>query len=210
MNIDLMRKITYGAAMVGLVLLLAGMLWGQGMNSPQQQGQYPQAQRQAGMNPDMSNQPTIPNAFSDEDFAKDVAQGGLAEVKFGQLAADKGSSDAVKNFGKRMVEDHSKANDQLKEIASRENWKLPTELNKKNQRTYDRLSQLSGDAFDRAYARDMVRDHQSDIATFKLEANDGQNGAIKNFASQTLPTLEDHLKMAREMEQTVGKTTGGQ
>jgi putative membrane protein len=209
MNIDLMRKITYDAAMVGLVLLLAGMLWGQGMNSPQQ-GQYPQAQRQPGINQDMSNQPTIPNAFSDEDFVKDAAQGGLAEVKLGQLAADKGSSDAVKNFGKRMVEDHSKANDQLKEIASRENWKLPAELNKKNQRTYDRLSQLSGDAFDRAYARDMVRDHQNDVATFKLEASDGQSGAIKNFASQTLPALEDHLKMAREMEQTVAKASGGQ
>jgi putative membrane protein len=203
-------KITYGAAMAGLVLLLAGMLWAQGMNSPQQQGQYPQAQRPTGMNPDVSNQPTVPNVFSDEDFTKDAAQGALAQVKLGQLAEDKGSSDSVKNFGKRMVEDHSKANDQLKDIASRENWKLSTELNKKNQRAYDRLSQLSGDAFDRAYARDMVRDHQNDVAAFKQEASGGQNSAVKNFASQTLPTLEDHLKMAREMEQTVGKASGGQ
>ena len=209
MNTDLLKKIAYGAAMTGLVLLLAGMLWGQGMNSPQQ-GPYPQAQRPPGMNSDMSNQPSIPNVMSDEDFIKDAAQGALTQVRLGQLAEDKGSSDAVKSFGKRMVEDHSKANDQLKEIASHENWKLPTELNKKNQRTYDRLSQLSGDAFDRAYARDMVRDHQSDVAAFKQEASDGQNSVVKNFASQTLPTLEDHLKMAREMAETAGKPSAGQ
>lgn len=210
MNSDL-GKIICQAAMAPVALLAAGLLWGQVMNSPQ--GQYPQAQRPPGLNPGAQDQTMPSPVFSDEDFAKDAAEGGMAEVKLGQLAEDQGSSDVVKSFGKRMVEDHSKANDQLKEVALREKMKLPTELNKKNEKTYARLSALSGDAFDRAYARDMVRDHQNDIAAFKQEVSSGQNAAIKNFALQTLPTLEDHLKMAREMEQTLGKPgdkSGGQ
>ena len=77
-------------------------------------------------------------------------------------------------------------------------------MNAEDQATYDRLSRLTGAKFDRAYARDMVADHQKDIAAFKREANSGQNPDIKNFASQTLPTLEDHLKQAREMEKSLG------
>ncbi|HXW61365.1 MAG TPA: DUF4142 domain-containing protein [Candidatus Acidoferrales bacterium] len=207
MSTPRLAKVNRWAAMALLALFAAGLLWGQGMNSPQ--GQYPQAQqRQPGLNPGGQDQTMPSAAFSDEDFAKDAAQGGLAEVKLGQLAEENGSSDVVKDFGKRMVEDHSKANEQLKELAVHEKMKLPTQLSKKNQKTYDRLSELSGDAFDRAYARDMVRDHQDDVTAFKQEASSGQNAAIRNFALQTLPTLEDHLKMAREMQQTLGKPVG--
>jgi putative membrane protein len=191
--------------MAGLALLLEGTVGGQGMNPGQNpQGQYPQP-----TNPAMQNQP-IPtmSVVNDQDFLKDAAEGGLAEIKLGQLAEDKGSSDVVKSFGKRMVEDHSKANDQLNDVALHEKVKLPTELSKKNQKAYDRLSELSGDAFDRAYARAMVRDHQNDMDAFRQEAGSGQVEAIKSFASQTLPTLQEHLKMAREMEQAVGKPTG--
>ena len=148
---------------------------------------------------------------SDRAFAKEAAEGGLAEVKLGQLAQDKGSSSAVKEFGKRMVDDHSKANDQLKQVASQKNITLPTELSRKDQATYDRLSKLSGAAFDRAYARDMVNDHQKDVAAFEREANNGKDNDIKNFASQTLPTLQDHLKQARQMRQEVSQraSSGG-
>jgi len=215
MEDDLLGKIARRSAAVGLALFVTALLYGQGMNSPQ--GQYPQGQRSPGLNPNPNMQnapvPTPESAFSDEDFAKDAAQGGLAEVKLGQLAEEKGSSDAVKSFGKRMVEDHSKAMEQLKDVALREKVKLPTELSKKNQKTFDRLSELSGDAFDRAYVRDMVRDHQNDIVAFKQETSSGQNQAIKNFALQTLPTLEEHLRMAQELEQGLGKPTsksGGQ
>ncbi|MFZ3214548.1 MAG: DUF4142 domain-containing protein [Candidatus Acidiferrales bacterium] len=79
-----------------------------------------------------------------------------------------------------------------------------------HQATYDRLAKLSGEAFDRAYARDMVRDHRSDVATFRYEANDGKDTAIKNFASQTLPTLETHLKLAHEMYHSVSAQSGNQ
>ncbi len=143
------------------------------------------------------------NSGPDAVFAKKAAAGGMAEVKLGQLAQEKGSSDAVKTFGKRMETDHSKAGDELKKVASKNNINLPSGMNRKDQATCERLSKLSGAEFDRAYAQDMVTDHQEDIAEFKKEASAGQNDDLKNFASSTLPTLEDHLKQAREMEKTV-------
>jgi putative membrane protein len=142
-------------------------------------------------------------AVSDTQFAKKAAQGGMAEVKLGQLAQEKGTSDSVKKFGQRMVEDHAKAGDELKRAAAQENIGLPGDISAKDQATYDSLSKLSGAAFDRAYARDMVKDHEEDFADSNKEANGGKNAAIKDFAAQTLPTLQDHLKEAKEMRQNV-------
>ncbi len=219
MNIHLLRKTAYGAAIAGLTLLPVGLLGGQ-----MPQGQYPQGypQGQAGQYPGQypgANTPGVPNQpgstmtdlTNDVDFAKEAAAGGMAEVKLGELAEQKGSSQAVRDFGKQMVEDHSAANEKLNAVAARQKLTLPAKLDKHDQKNYDRLSQLSGDAFDRAYAKDMVKDHQNDVAAFKQEASSGQNPAIKQFASETLPTLENHLKMAREMERTVnGGKSGGQ
>jgi putative membrane protein len=143
------------------------------------------------------------SAVNDTQFAKKAAQGGMAEVKMGQLAQEKGTSDAVKKFGQRMVDDHTKAGDDLKKAAAQENISLPNDISAKDKATYDALSKLSGAAFDRAYARDMVKDHEEDIAEFNKEASGGQKAAIKDFASQTLPTLQDHLKQAKEVRQNV-------
>jgi putative membrane protein len=157
---------------------------------------------------------TATRPVTDASFAKEAAEGGMAEVKLGQLAEDKGASQQVKDFGKRMVDDHSKADDQLKSAASSDKIALPDKLNTREQAEYDRLSKLSGTAFDRAYARDMLRDHETDVAAFRREADDGKDASIKNFASQTLPTLQDHLKTARQMFSSVsaknGSTTTGQ
>jgi putative membrane protein len=147
--------------------------------------------------------PPAQSAGNDTTFAKKAAQGGMAEVKMGQLAQQKGTAESVKKFGARMVEDHSKAGDELKQAASQSNITLPTDMSAKDKATYDMLSKLSGAAFDRAYARDMVRDHEEDVADFSKEANGGHNPAVKDFATQTLPTLQDHLKEAKEMRQNV-------
>jgi putative membrane protein len=145
--------------------------------------------------------------MADTHFAKEAAQGGMAEVKLGQLAQEKGSNDAVKSFGKRMVDDHSKAGDKLKEVAAKESITLPTDISAKDQATYDRLAKLNGAAFDRAYAKGMVADHQTDVAAFQKEANGGKNDSLKSFASETLPTLQDHLKEAKEMMKAVAGTS---
>ena len=131
----------------------------------------------------------------------------MAEVKLGQLAEERGSNPAVKNFGRRMVQDHSKAGNELKSTASKANIDLPTEMDKSDQATYDRLSKLSGEAFDRAYARDMVKDHSKDVSEFQKEAKNGRDENIKNFAAQTLPTLQSHLDQARQMDQAVNQTS---
>lgn len=140
----------------------------------------------------------------DASFAKDAAAGGMAEVQLGKLAQQKGSSQSVKDFGARMVKDHSAANDKLKAVASKDGMMVPSGMTHEDQATYDKLSKLSGSDFDKAYAQDMVQDHQKDIAAFQKEANGGMNPDLKNFASQTLPTLQDHLQMAQQMQQSVG------
>lgn len=136
---------------------------------------------------------------ADMKFAKEAAVGGLEEVELGKLAVSKGQSDKVKQFGQRMIDDHTKANEQLKTVAAKNNITLPTELDAKHKAVVDRFSSLSGGAaFDKAYMQDMVKDHNMDIAEFQKEASSGQNTDLKGFAGQTLPTLQDHLKMAKE------------
>ena len=140
---------------------------------------------------------------ADNSFAKKAAAGGIAEVKFGELAEDKGNSQAVKDFGKRMVADHTKANEQLQKEAAQEKIDLPAKMTSKDQMAYDRLTKLSGPSFDRAYARDMVRDHRADILEFQSESKSGHEEWTKTFATQTLPTLKEHLKQAEQMLHTV-------
>lgn len=141
----------------------------------------------------------------DSTFANKAAQGGMAEVQLGQLATQKASNPDVKAFGQRMVDDHSKANDEFKGIVSRKGVTLPSGLDAKDQATYDRLSKLEGAAFDRAYMADMVKDHRADITEFEKEANGGSDADIKGFASKTLPTLKHHLEMAESAQAKVGK-----
>jgi putative membrane protein len=133
-------------------------------------------------------------------FVMDAAEGGMAEVELGKLAKDKGSSEGVKQFGQRMVDDHGKANDELKKIASSKSITLPDAPAAKHKATMDRLSKLSGADFDRAYIKEMVKDHEQDVKEFQHESQSGSDSDIKEFAAKTLPTLQDHLKQIKELE----------
>jgi putative membrane protein len=144
------------------------------------------------------------NSGSDHMFVTKAAKGGLAEVELGKLAADKASSDQVKQFGQRMVTDHGKANDELKSLAQSKNITLPTEIDAKDKATHDRLAKLSGAAFDRAYMQHMLADHKTDVNEFKKESTSGKDAEIKAWASKTLPTLEEHLKLAQDANKAVG------
>src|SRR3954469_20837026 len=147
----------------------------------------------------MSGKNSAGQGSSDTAFVKKAAQGGLAEVELGQLATQKASSEDVKKFGQRMVDDHTKANDQLKQIAGNKGVTLPTDLNSKDQAMKERLSKLDGEKFDQAYMKNMVRDHTKDVSEFRKESTSGKDSDLKSFASQTLPTLEDHLKEAKNI-----------
>jgi len=139
----------------------------------------------------------------DQQFIKTAAEGSMAEVEMGRLAAERASHSDVKAFGQKMVDDHEKVDSQLKSIAAEKHVALATALSAKDKSTYDRLSRLSGNAFDRAYMQDMVQDHQTDIAAFKSEASGGKDPDVKAFASKTLPTLENHLKAAETTSSAV-------
>ena len=144
-----------------------------------------------------SNQNPARLTSSERTFVKKAAEGGLAEVELGKLAAERASSQDVKQFGQRMVDDHTKANDQLKQVASEEGITLPDKLDAKDTATKAHLEKLSGKQFDHAYMLDMVRDHTKDVTEFRTESKTAKDPGVKNFASQTLPTLEDHLKQAK-------------
>jgi putative membrane protein len=143
----------------------------------------------------------------DKSFMKDAAEGGIAEIELGQLAVDKASDPAVKRFGQRMVDDHTKANEKLKKIAAAKNVELPTEIGVKDKATKLRLEHLSGADFDKAYMSDMVSDHKSDIQAFQKESDKGQDSDVKDFVTQTLPTLQSHLKEAQSVSAKVGGKT---
>lgn len=145
----------------------------------------------------MAKQGSSQIAPSDKKFVTSAAAGGMAEVELGKLATEKASSEDVKKFGQRMVDDHSKANDQLKQIASQKGISIPTDLDAKSKATKTMLEKLQGEQFDRAYMKDMVKDHQKDVAEFQKASKTSKDPDIKNFASETLPTLQDHLKEAQ-------------
>src|SRR3954447_24984958 len=127
---------------------------------------------------------------ADMNFVKEVAMGGMAEVELGKLAQQNAQSDDVKQFGARMVQDHSNANEQLMPILSATDVTVPTQLDPVHRKTHDRLSKMRGAEFDRAYMRDMVQDHEKDVKKFRQEAEHGNDPTLKSFAQTTLPVLE--------------------
>lgn len=144
-------------------------------------------------------------AKTDQEFVKDAAQGGMLEVKLGKLATEHAGNDAVKKFGQRMVDDHSKANKELKDLAAKKGITLPTSLDQKHQTMIDKLSKMNGADFDRAYMSAMVKDHQDDVAEFETEARNGKDADIKAWAAKTLPTLREHLKLAQATQGNRGR-----
>jgi len=148
---------------------------------------------------------TTPARVDDKKFLKDAAVGGMTEVELGKLAAGKGSSDEVKQFGQKMVDDHSKANDELKQLAAKENVPVPESLDSKHQSRVDKLSKLSGPDFDKAYMKDQLKDHEQDVREFQNEAQNGSDPNVQQFASKTLPTLQEHLEMAKNVNKTTKK-----
>jgi putative membrane protein len=144
----------------------------------------------------------------DSRFVMDAAHAGMAEVELGKLATQKASKDEVKKFGQRMVDDHSKAGDELKSIAQGKNMTWPTEVDAKHKAVADRLTKLSGDAFDRAYMQEMVEGHRKVAAMVRTESTSGKDPEIKAWAAKTLPTVQEHLKEAQDIARGVVGTTG--
>lgn len=136
---------------------------------------------------------------SDRNFVTTAAEDGHAEVELGKLAQQNGSSAAVKQFGQRMIEDHTKAGKELETIATKLGMTPPKEPGSKHQADIKKFSKLTGEKFDREYAEHMVKDHEKAVALFEKQAKNGDAAELKAFASKTLPALQEHLKMARDL-----------
>lgn len=142
--------------------------------------------------------------MSDQQFAKMAAQGNAAEVAAGHMAQQKASNDQVKQLGQTLVTDHSKSNDKLQEAASKDNMQLPSQPNEMQQQEAQKLQDMSGKQFDRAFLKNEIRDHHKDIRAYEQEANSGQNPQLKQYAKDCLPVLKKHLQMAESALDSMG------
>ena len=137
-------------------------------------------------------------------FMNEAAPGGMAEVELGKLAAAKAENAEVKAFAQKMVEDHSKAGDELKQLAAQKKVMLPPDVMPKHKEIMDKLSKLNGADFDKEYVKAMVADHEKDVAAFENVSKTAVDADVKNFATKTLPTLKMHLEMIKAMSEKMG------
>lgn len=137
---------------------------------------------------------------ADASFIKKAADANMTEVELGKLAGDNGQSQAVKDFGERMVKDHGKAGDDLKPIAEKLNVEIPSEVkNAQHKETIDELKKLKGEEFDRKFSRMMVQDHEKVISMFERAEGEVKDPELKKFIQDTLPTLKEHLELAKKL-----------
>jgi len=137
---------------------------------------------------------------ADSDFILAAAQGGMTEVKLGELAAQKGLRDDVKAFGQTMVKDHTAINDDLKALAAQKGVTLPDGLDAKHQGMVDKMAALTGSEFDDAYITGMIKDHKMDAKDFKAESAKTKDAEIKSFVDKSIPVVTEHLKRITAMK----------
>src|SRR5262249_8381589 len=141
----------------------------------------------------------------DRTFVKEAATGGMAEIQLSKLA-QKSENAEVKSFADRMVRDHTAANEQLTTITGSLGVELPKTFDSEHERIREKLQTLHGKAFDDQYVHAMVEDHNKAVKLFQQEERTGHNAELKEFAQKTLPTLEEHQKMARQLSQKLAQT----
>jgi putative membrane protein len=163
------------------------------------------------------------NASDDHAFVEKMAQVNLAEVKLGQLASERAANAQVKTFARKMIGDHQKANNELKQVASKMAVQLPTQTDAKHQELYDRLSKLKGAEFDREFMKAMVDGHQEVVQDLERHADNsakpgdrsvGTSGdasqthtAVSGWATKMLPDVRQHLDQAKQIESKLSTPT---
>jgi putative membrane protein len=201
-------RILLGAG-AAFLALQAAPVWAQTLGGPGQASQtLPPAAQPA---PAQSTQPAAaparpapaPLSAGDRAFVLKASIGGMAEIQSGQLAQTQAKSDAVKSFGQQMVTDHGEAGQKLKAIADADGISSPTDLDSTEKKQQAALAKLQGSAFDKRYVQEQLTAHKQTVALFRKEARSGVDLQLKQFASETLPTLEQHLN---EIETLAAKT----
>jgi putative membrane protein len=145
---------------------------------------------------------TMQNAAAEEDsrFAVEAANGGMTEVELGKLAQEKASDTRVKEFGTMMVQDHSKANEELKALAAQKNITLPATPGDEQQKRIADMAAMSGRDFDKAYIKEMVKDHEKDVKLFEEAQKNVKDADMLQFIERTLPTLRAHLDHIKQLD----------
>jgi putative membrane protein len=175
----------------------------QNRNQPQTEPNRPSDQSRTGQKPAAGQQ-------VDRQFAMDAAHINMAEVELGKLAKEKGASEPVKSFGDRLVADHGKALDELKGIVKDKNITLPTQIDAKHKATYDKLSKMSGAAFDKSFAQEMVNGHKEALQKAQTAAKSASDAEIKAFANKMVTSVQAHLKVAQGLAGGAVGTSGTQ
>ena len=141
-------------------------------------------------------------ASEDAQFMKEAAQSGMAEVKMGELGQSNGESPQVKQFSQRIVTDHTKVNNELKQLAAKKGVTLPDEMSEQHKTMLQHLSSLKGQEFESAFKQHAVENHQKSIEKFKTVSEKAKDADLKAFASKTLPALQQHLELAKQLSAT--------
>jgi putative membrane protein len=197
-----------GAISLGIIVCSSPLLLAQfdPMANPASQTQANRPQQQlpstTAMQDSGPNAGDVGQIMQDKMFLRKAAEGGIAEVKLGQLAAQKGSSDEVKTFGQKMVDDHTRINLEMAHVADSMGVMLPKSMNKDDQAEYDKLNALSGNDFDMEYLAFMVKDHHKDLHEFRMEAASPTDPALHEAVVKAQSIIHDHTvmvdKLARE------------
>jgi putative membrane protein len=145
----------------------------------------------------------------DARFVMFAVMGSTAEIEMGRLAVQKGASEDVRQFGQRMIDDHTRANEELTRLASTKGVVPPATLDAKHQAAMRKMAALSGEKFDREYARMMVGDHKKTVSEFQKEADRGADPDLKAFAAAQLPGLREHLRMAQRLSDKIALRRSG-
>lgn len=144
-----------------------------------------------------------PLAAEDKEFVMKAAQGGLEEVAMGHAVQPKATAPVVKTFAATMITDHGKANAELKALMVSKGVTLPADLDPEHKKSVDEMASLSGPQLDKEYADDMVEDHEQDVKEFKDAQKKVKDPEIRAWVIKTVPTLEHHLTMAKQMQAQV-------
>ncbi len=176
-------------------LLAVGLITSLGYSAVAQISQPVPSQNQSAQRPNSS-----PMSALDRQFVLDAAQGGMAEIRMGELALQRARNPEVKRFARQMIQDHTRVNTQLMQLASRMGVTVPTTVGPKYEAAMARLMQLSGPSFDEAYMNEAgVNAHLENTAVFQRQAALGQAPELQAFAVRTLPAVQGHLQMAASM-----------
>jgi putative membrane protein len=147
----------------------------------------------------MNAQQQPQNAAMDKMFVQKAMQGSMAEVQLGQLTLQKSNNEQVKQFAQKMIDDHTKLNEQMKPVAQQLGVKVPDKLSKKDSKNIAKMQSLSGPEYDQAYIKDMVKDHKSDLSDFQTEASNGTDPNVKDAAAQGSKVIAQHLQMVQQL-----------